>query len=149
MKITVEYEEDDGSFLNFDFNPFHMSNPRFIHRRIKSFGFAIQGVVTFCKTQPNGWIHLLGALFAIALGLVYKINPMEWCMIVFAIAFVIATEMLNTGLEFLTDLASPSIHPLAKKAKDVAAGAVLVAAIASVVIAAIIFLPKIACNWAI
>ena len=68
MKITVEYEEDDGSFLNFDFNPFHMSNPKFIHRRIKSFGFAIQGVVTFCKTQPNGWIHLLGALFAIALG---------------------------------------------------------------------------------
>lgn len=125
---------------------FNMSNPKFLHRRIKSFGFAIQGVVTFLKTQPNGWIHLLGALFAIMLGLVYKINATEWCMIVFAITFVIATEMLNTGLEFLTDLVSPSIHPLAKRAKDVAAGAVLVAAIASIVIAAIIFLPKMGCR---
>lgn len=121
-----------------------MGNPKFFHfqNRVKSFGFAIQGIIVFFKTQVNAWIHLLAAVCACITGYVLKIDKGEWCWIVLAIALVFVAELLNTALEFLTDLASPSVHPLAKKVKDIAAGAVLVAAIASVIIAAIIFLPK-------
>lgn len=121
-----------------------MSNPKFSHfqNRVKSFGFAIQGIIVFFKTQVNAWIHLIAALLAVVAGYVLNIDRWEWCAIVFAIALVIVAELLNTAFEFLTDLASPSIHPLAKKVKDIAAGAVLVAAIAAAVIAGIIFIPK-------
>ena len=121
-----------------------MSNPKFSHfqNRVKSFGFAIQGIIVFFKTQVNAWIHLIAALLAVGVGYVLNIDRWEWCAIVFAIALVLVAELLNTALEFLTDLASPSVHPLAKKVKDIAAGAVLVAAIASAIIAAIIFIPK-------
>lgn len=121
-----------------------MSNPKFFHlrNRFKSFGFAIQGIITFFKTQFNAWVHLFAAIGTCITGYVLRIDKAEWCWIVLAIALVFVTEVLNTALEFLTDLASPSIHPLAKKVKDVAAGAVLMAAIAAVIIGLIIFLPK-------
>jgi diacylglycerol kinase len=121
-----------------------MSNPKFfsLRSRIKSFGFAIEGIVVFFKTQFNAWIHLLLACLACILGYLFEIDKAEWCWIALAIALVLITEMLNTALEFLTDLVSPSVHPLAKKVKDVAAGAVLLAAIAALAIAAIIFIPK-------
>jgi diacylglycerol kinase len=122
-----------------------MNNPKFFHlkHRIKSVGYACEGIVTFFKTQPNAWIQLFAAIAIVVVGFVLKINRLEWCWIVASIALVIVTEMLNTAFEFLTDLVSPSVHPLAKKVKDVAAGAVLIAALTSVIIAAIIFLPKI------
>jgi diacylglycerol kinase len=66
----------------------------------------------------------------------------EWCWIIIAIALVFITEMLNTSIEFLTDLVSPNYHPLAKNTKDVAAGAVLVAAIIAIILGLMIFLPK-------
>lgn len=107
----------------------------------------MQGIFTFFKTQTNAWIQLIAAVIVIFLGFKFNINKTEWLAIIFAISFVIVTEMLNTALEFLTDLASPSIHPLAKKAKDVGAGAVLVAAITSLVIAGVVFLPKLMCSY--
>jgi diacylglycerol kinase (ATP) len=121
-----------------------MSNPKFFHlkHRIKSVGYACEGIVTFFKTQPNAWIQLFAAIAIIVVGFLMKISRWEWCWIIVSIALVIITEMLNTALEFLTDLVSPSFHPVAKKVKDVAAGAVLIAAMTSVIIAAIIFLPK-------
>jgi diacylglycerol kinase len=124
-----------------------MSNPKFfsLKHRIKSVGYACEGIITFFKTQPNAQIQLLAAVAIIMVGFILDISCWEWCWIVASIASVIITEMLNTALEFLTDLVSPSVHPLAKKVKDVAAGAVLIAAITSVVIAVIIFLPKIVC----
>lgn len=125
-----------------------MSNPKYTFRsRIKSLSYALQGVFTFFKTQANAWIHLLAAVVAIISGFRFHINKAEWLAIVFAIGLVLVSEMLNTALEFLTDLASPSIHPLAKKVKDIAAGAVLVAAITSILIAAIVFLPKLMCSY--
>ena len=122
-----------------------MGNPKFFHKRVKSFEFAVQGIATFFRTQTNAWIHLSAALLAVIMGYICKINTTEWCWIVGAITLVFVTEMLNTAIEFLTDLASPSIHPLAKKVKDIAAGAVLISAIAAVIIAMIIFLPKTEC----
>ncbi|HET6225021.1 MAG TPA: diacylglycerol kinase family protein [Bacteroidia bacterium] len=126
-----------------------MSNPKYFtfRSRVKSVLYALQGVFTFFKTQTNAWIHLAAALVAVFLGFKFHINKSEWLAIVLVIALVFVTEMLNTALEFLTDLASPSVHPLAKKVKDVAAGAVLIAAIVSLVVAAFIFLPKIVCSY--
>ena len=114
-----------------------------IKDRIKSFGYAIEGIGQFLRSQHNAWIHLFAAVIVIALGIILKVNANEWCWLILAIAIVIITEMLNTAIEFLTDIFSPEIHPVAKKVKDVSAGAVLIAALVSVIIGVIVFLPKI------
>lgn len=113
-----------------------------VGNRFKSIGFAIEGIATFFKTQHNAWIHALAAIIVVFVGFVLKVNNNEWCLLIFAIALVIVTEMLNTAIEFLTDLVSPNHNQQAKKVKDVAAGAVLIASIAAVVIGLIVFLPK-------
>ncbi|MGB3947204.1 MAG: diacylglycerol kinase family protein [Bacteroidia bacterium] len=113
-----------------------------IGKRLKSFEYAIEGIVTFFKTQHNAWIHCLATIAVIISGYKLNVNNMEWCMLIIAIALVMITEMLNTSIEFLTDKASPEYHPLAKKVKDIAAGAVLCAAIVAIIIGAFVFLPK-------
>lgn len=113
-----------------------------IKSRIKSFSFAFQGFRTFFQTQHNAWIHTLAGICVIVLGIVFKLTIPEWCWLIFAIGLVFITEMLNTAIEFLTDLVSPEYHPLAKKVKDVAAGAVLFASIVALFIGTIIFFSK-------
>ncbi len=121
-----------------------MSNKPFrINDRIKSFDFAIQGIITFLKTQHNVWIHIVAALVVVIFGFVVEVNSNEWCWLIVAISMVLITEMFNTAIEFLCDLISTEVHPQIKKIKDIAAGAVLMAVIASVIIGVIIFLPKI------
>lgn len=120
------------------------SNKSFnIHSRIKSFGFAFEGIATFFKTQHNARIHSVAAVVVIVLGFILDVNVTEWCLLIAIIALVMLSEMVNTAIEFLTDLVSPDYHPLAKKAKDVAAGAVFVAAMAAVVIGLIVFIPRV------
>jgi diacylglycerol kinase (ATP) len=114
-----------------------------ISDRIKSVGYAMEGIGTFFKTQHNAWIHTFATVVVIAAGFILKVSNFEWCWLISAIAMVFIAEMFNTAIEFLTDIASPDIHPKAKVVKDVAAGAVLIASIASVIIGLIIFLPKI------
>ena len=111
--------------------------------RIKSVCFAIEGIATFFKTQHNAWIHAFAAILVVFAGFFFKVNSSEWCLLTFAIAFVLIAEMLNTAIEFLTDIVSPVYNQKAKMVKDVAAGAVLIASIAAVVIGLIVFLPKI------
>jgi diacylglycerol kinase len=123
-------------------NQNNKSNSFSISARIKSFSYAFQGIKIFFKTQHNAWIHTLATVVVIGLGNILKLSVNEWCWIILTIALVFITEMLNTAIEFLTDLASPEFHPLAKKTKDVAAAAVLVASIIAVVIGVIIFVPK-------
>lgn len=122
-----------------------MSNnkPFSISDRIKSFRFAFQGIAIFLKTEHNAWIHIFAGIVAICLGVVLKVNSTEWCWLILSIGLVFISEMFNTAIELLTDLASPDFHPLAKKVKDIAAGSVLIAAFSAVLIGAIIFLPKI------
>ena len=98
------------------------------------------------RTQINMQVHIVIALLAIALGIVLRISSVEFAVIFLAIASVLLVEMLNTVLELCVDLASPEYHPLAKIAKDVAAGAVLVSAIFAVIIAFFIFGPHL---WAL
>ncbi len=87
-------------------------------------------------------IHFMSAFIVIIAGLLTGLAIVEWLIIILAITLVIGAEMVNTAIEYVVDLASPEIHPLAKQAKDVAAGAVLVFAMASVIIGLLIFLPK-------
>ena len=110
-------------------------------RIVRSFAFAIAGVVHLFRTQRNARIHLMLGVLACGLGLWLHISRAEWAVVVFTIALVIILEGVNTAIEAVVDLASPEIHPLAKVAKDVGAGMVLVAAIASVTVGLLIFGP--------
>jgi diacylglycerol kinase (ATP) len=115
--------------------------PRNVRRIARSFGYAVEGLATMVRTQPNFWIHLAAAVAALGFGVVLRLSPAELAVIVLTIAFVLVIECLNTALETLCDLVSPSFHPLVKRAKDISAGAVLIAAVASVAIALLLFAP--------
>jgi diacylglycerol kinase len=86
-------------------------------------------------------IHALAALLAIVAGFALSITAIEWCLIIGCIGLVFMAEVFNTAIETLTNLVSPEFNPLAGKTKDLAAGAVLIAAITAAVIGIIIFLP--------
>ena len=116
--------------------------PFSLRDRIQSFDYSFQGIVTFFKNEHNAWIHAAAAVVVIAMCWYFKLTGSEWCWIALAIGLVIIAEMFNTAIEYLTDLASSEIHPLAKKTKDVASGAVLIAALVAVVIGLLIFVPK-------
>ena len=92
-------------------------------------------------SQHNAWIHAAATLAVVLVSFAFHLKQSEWCWIVLAIISVWTAEALNTAFEFLTDVASPEFHPLAAKAKDVAAGALLIAAIGSVVIGLLILGP--------
>jgi diacylglycerol kinase (ATP) len=99
------------------------------------------------RSQPNAWMHAAATVAVCVVGFVTGLSTSEWCWIVLAIVAVWTAEALNTALEFLTDIAAPAFHPLAGKAKDVAAGAVLISALGSVAIGAMIFGPRVATLW--
>lgn len=109
--------------------------------RLKSFRYAFSGLWVLLKTQHNAWIHVVATLLAIGAGFFFGIRQEEWCFLVIAIGGVWMAEAFNTALEFLADAVHPEKHPLVGQAKDAAAGAVLIAAIASVVIGLLIFGP--------
>jgi diacylglycerol kinase (ATP) len=96
------------------------------------------------RCQHNAWIHAAATAFVLAAGFLLRVSTADWCWLVLAISIVWTAEALNTAFEFLADAASPEFHPLVRDAKDVAAGAVLVTAIAAAVIGAIIFWPHLA-----
>lgn len=110
---------------------------------IDSFGNAFEGLFYTLKNVRNLKIHLFFTLLVIIFGFLLKISIVEWLICIIFIALVISMELVNTAIEKTVDLAMPSIHPIAKVAKDVAASAVLFSAIMSVVGGLIIFLPKI------
>ena len=110
---------------------------------IRSFRYAFEGIWEMLKSQQNAWIHLAATVVVIGCGFYFHLSPSEWCWIVLAIVSVWTAEALNTAFEFLADVASPEFHPLVKKSKDVAAGAVLISALGAVIIGLIIFGPKI------
>ena len=119
-------------------------NPRQEYKKlINSFKYAIEGIISSFKTERNMKIHVLAMIVVIALGLFFKLNKVEWCFIIIAIASVISAELFNTAIETVVDMVSPERNPKAKLAKDIAAGAVLVVAIGAVIIGFIIFEPQI------
>lgn len=110
---------------------------------VRAFRYAFRGLVDLFRTQSNARFHAGAVFAAVFAGYWLDISRLEWVAVVLCIAVVLALEAVNTALEYLTDLVSPDYHPLAGKAKDVAAGAVLVAAIGAAVVGGLIFLPKI------
>jgi diacylglycerol kinase (ATP) len=109
--------------------------------RIRSFYHAIRGVLRMIRCQHNAWIHTAATVLVVGAGLLFRVSPADWCWIILAISLVWTAEALNTAFEFLADAASPEFHPLVHDAKDVAAGAVLITAVAAVIIGTIIFWP--------
>jgi diacylglycerol kinase len=114
-----------------------------IKSRLSSFRFALDGLWSLLKYEHNSRIHLAMAITAIILGILLKLNMSEWSLIIMVIGIVFITELLNSSLESLADHINPEWNKLIKKAKDYSAAAVLISAIISVIIGAIIFIPKI------
>lgn len=119
------------------------SKPFSINDRIKSFGYALQGLKSFFKTQHNAWIHVVATVVVIVAGFLFKVSLKEWIALSFAIALVFISELFNTAIEFLCDKVSPELDPKIKLVKDISAAAVLIAAIVAVVVGAIVFVPKV------
>lgn len=114
-----------------------------IRRHKVSFKHAWDGLVYTVKSQPNFQFHLLAMLVVIFLGFFYQVSFMEWLVLIFTFNFVLVAEMLNTAVESVVDLITLERRQDAKVAKDVASGMVLVSAFFSVVVGALIFIPKI------
>ncbi|MGR7910822.1 diacylglycerol kinase family protein [Lysinibacillus capsici] len=112
-----------------------------LRKYLRSFGYAFEGIITASKEQ-NLKSHIVSAIIVILASYLTGLSRMEWYIVLLLIALMFTLEMMNTAIERVVDLASPEIHPLAKQAKDIAAGAVLVFALFSAIIGLLIFLPK-------
>ena len=109
----------------------------------KSLGYAISGIIQCIQKERNIKIHLVFMFLVITCGFLFQLSITEWLVCILLFGLVISLELVNTAIEAVVDLCTQEYHPLAKIAKDTAAGAVLISAIASVVIGLIIFVPKI------
>jgi diacylglycerol kinase (ATP) len=112
-----------------------------LRARLRSFVYAGRGIRTMLQSQHNAWIHAMATLAVIACGIAAGIGRFEWSALILAIVSVWTAEALNTALEFLCDVAAPDFHPLVEKAKDVAAGAVLICAIGAGATGCVVFAP--------
>lgn len=110
--------------------------------RVHSFQHAGRGVLFMLRTQHNAWIHATVTVLVVALGVVLNVRPHEWCWLVLAMASAWTAESFNTALEIIVDIASPEYRPAAGRAKDVAAGAVLLCSIGATIVGLIILLPR-------
>lgn len=113
-----------------------------IRKRMESFGYAMQGLRTIFRTQANFRIHVVAAGAALALSAFLRISRGEWLAVVLCIGFVLLAEAFNTALEFCCDAITQEHHPLIGKAKDVGAAAVLIAALCAVLVAGVLFVPR-------
>ncbi len=111
-------------------------------KRIKSFGFAFDGLQTLFKEEHNSRIHLIGAIGVITFSFIFQIALIEWIAIIFVIGLVFITEIINTSIENIADFISPEKHDSIKKIKDLAAAAVLLSALTAIIVGLIIFIPR-------
>ncbi len=112
-----------------------------IIKRAESFTHAGRGIYIFIKSTHNAWLHIFFFIIALILGFYFSITKTEWFAILISSGIVFVSEAFNTAIEIDIDLTSPSFHPYAKDTKDVAAGAVLIAAIMALVVGITVFLP--------
>jgi diacylglycerol kinase len=113
----------------------------FLRSRINSFKNALIGWWHVIRTQKNAWIHAVATILTLLFALWLQIPLRDWAVLILTIAIVWTAEFLNTALEVVVDLASPSLHPLAKVGKDVGAASVLIAAVSAVVIGFLVLGP--------
>lgn len=112
-----------------------------------SFRYASAGVRLLFATQRNARIQALAGLAAFALAAALRVSAVEWAVLVLMSAVVLSLETINTALEAVVDLVTTDYHPLAKQAKDLAAGAVWLAALASLAVGALLFAPRLWALW--
>lgn len=121
-----------------------MKNDGFTFRkRIKSFQYAFNGIKLLITKEHNAWIHCFAAICVLIAGALLGLSRMEWVTVVIVIGAVLAAEAVNSSIEALADLVSPEYNEAIKRTKDLAAGAVLLMAIAAAIVGLIIFIPKI------
>lgn len=108
---------------------------------IDSIRLACRGIADALLTEPHLRIHAVAATLVVALGMLLELPYVDFLLLLVAIALVLITELLNTAVELALDVASPTFHPVVRRAKDIAAGAVLVAAITSAVIGGVVLAP--------
>ena len=118
-----------------------MNRPFEFTGRIRSFKYAFMGLWTMIQSQHNAWVHALATVGVVGAGFFFGVTRDEWLWLILAIMAVWSAEALNTAFEFLADVTNPTFHPMIGKAKDVAAGSVLIAAIGAVIIGILIFGP--------
>lgn len=109
---------------------------------IDSFNYAVSGIISAIKTEKNMKVHYIIALLTIVLSLFFDFTRLEFLLLLFAISLVFVAEMLNTAIERVVDLITDDYHPLARLAKDIAAGAVLIAALNSLVVGYLLFFDR-------
>ena len=109
-------------------------------RRLASFVYAGRGVLILFRTQFHAWVHLLATIVVVVAGMSFGVSRTQWALLFLSMGLVWTAEAINTAIEFLVDLVSPEQQELAGKAKDVAAGAVLLASIAAAGVAIAVFL---------
>lgn len=112
-----------------------------ISARLRSVRHALDGIATLVYSQHNARLHLLATLAVLLAALWFQVSVLESCILVLAVSLVWLAEALNTAVEFVCDVASPEIHPLIKKSKDVAAAGVLISSSAALLVGLLIFIP--------
>ena len=118
-----------------------MSDSFSVQKRLKAFTYATSGAWVFIKTQHSAWIHVFAAVSVVCAGFKLNVTKTDWIFLVIAMTMVWVAECMNTAIETLCDQVSIEFKPLIKKSKDIAAGAVLLAAIGATIIGVIVFLP--------
>jgi diacylglycerol kinase (ATP) len=117
-------------------------SPRlFLRKRLKSFGYAFQGLGFMLRTQHNAWVHGLATVVVIVAGWWFHVTTADWRWLICAIAMVWFAEAFNTALEYACDVVSPQHSEAVKRTKDIAAGAVLICALAAAFIGGVTFWP--------
>lgn len=109
--------------------------------RLRSVRYALSGVVYMLRTQHNAWLHVIASAVVVAAGMVLHVSAADWRWLIAAMAIVWVAEAMNTAFEHLCDVVSPEFHASVKKSKDVAAGAVLIAASAAALIGGSVIAP--------
>jgi diacylglycerol kinase (ATP) len=125
-----------------------MNQPFSLTRRLHSFRYALAGLRTLLRTQHNARIHAVATVLVIGAGAYLRLTAGEWLWLLVAMAGVWVAEAFNTALEFLADAVTRETHPLIGQAKDVAAAAVLIAAIAALVIGLLVLGPHVVRRFA-
>lgn len=120
-----------------------MKNDGFtLRKRLRSFRYAFHGIQLLIRHEHNAWIHYFAAVCVVTAGCLTGLSVMEWIAVIFAIGMVLAAEAVNSSIEALADLVSPDYNEAIKRTKDLAAGAVLILAIAAAIVGLLIFIPK-------
>lgn len=114
-----------------------------VRKFLKSFSYAFRGISDVFRREQNFKVHCLIGLIALLLGWFFHIPPTQWCFLIVVIALVLASEMLNTAIENLCDVAEPNQNETIRIVKDISAGMVLVCALGALAVGIVIFLPKV------